>query len=161
MIAFEVPSLPQPDDPRAVLEQAAHEPPRSWRLEVPFAPAAKERPRTTVRGGRARTYTPSKTAAVEYAIRTWALAQGVRPLAGPLRLHVEAYLPRPTGHTRAQREQRYVSTRPDLDNLAKLALDALLGVAYADDGQVARIVAEKLYADPGAMPHWTIEVSML
>lgn len=33
--------------------------------------------------------------------------------------------------------------RPDLDNLVKLVLDALNGVAWADDGQVSHVIASK------------------
>lgn len=39
--------------------------------------------------------------------------------------------------------------RPDIDNLTKLVLDALNGVAYADDAQVIRLTATKRYGDQG------------
>lgn len=35
---------------------------------------------------------------------------------------------------------------PDLDKLARLVLDALTGIVYADDSQVAAIYASKVYA---------------
>lgn len=38
------------------------------------------------------------------------------------------------------------TVRPDLDNLVKLVLDALNGVAYADDSQIVRIHAFKKYS---------------
>lgn len=37
------------------------------------------------------------------------------------------------------------TTRPDADNLAKGVKDALNGLAYDDDAQVVRLVAEKAY----------------
>ena len=37
------------------------------------------------------------------------------------------------------------TARPDLDNLSKLVLEALTGVAYADDSQVAQLVATKAW----------------
>ena len=47
------------------------------------------------------------------------------------------------------------ATRPDLDKLVRSTLDGLrMGRAYADDGQVAHLVAEKVYCaagDQGAM----------
>jgi Holliday junction resolvase RusA-like endonuclease len=39
--------------------------------------------------------------------------------------------------------------RPDIDNLEKAVLDALNGVAWKDDTQVARVVKEKTYGTEG------------
>ena len=36
------------------------------------------------------------------------------------------------------------ATRPDVDNLCKLVMDALNGVAWKDDGQVAMLLAVKI-----------------
>lgn len=38
-------------------------------------------------------------------------------------------------------------TKPDLDNVAKVILDALNGIAYHDDSQVSRLLIEKRYAE--------------
>lgn len=35
------------------------------------------------------------------------------------------------------------TVKPDVDNIAKTVLDALNGVAYADDSQVVRLVVNK------------------
>ena len=40
--------------------------------------------------------------------------------------------------------------RPDIDNLAKLVLDALNGIAHSDDKQVVKLVAHKLIDTVGA-----------
>ena len=47
------------------------------------------------------------------------------------------------------------ATRPDLDNLTKLVLDALTesGVAFADDGQVAILQVRKRHARAGEDAH--------
>lgn len=37
--------------------------------------------------------------------------------------------------------------RPDLDNLQKAVLDALNGIAWADDSQIVRITAKKEYTE--------------
>lgn len=37
--------------------------------------------------------------------------------------------------------------RPDLDKLIRAVLDGLTGVAYEDDGQVIKLVAQKQYGD--------------
>jgi len=46
--------------------------------------------------------------------------------------------------------------RPDLDNYLKFYLDALHGVAYADDCMVTQIIAEKIFSPT---PHVHIEAS--
>jgi Holliday junction resolvase RusA-like endonuclease len=45
----------------------------------------------------------------------------------------------------------YHTSATDLDKLVRLVLDALTGIVYRDDAQVAQIVATKQYGDaPGA-----------
>jgi Holliday junction resolvase RusA-like endonuclease len=56
---------------------------------------------------------------------------------------------RPKGHSKARRSKSEPKiSRPDIDNLCKLVLDALNGVAYNDDGQVCVLLAEKRYIGP-------------
>ena len=38
--------------------------------------------------------------------------------------------------------------RPDIDNVVKIALDALNGVMFEDDAQVYQVTAHKKYGDP-------------
>lgn len=47
---------------------------------------------------------------------------------------------------RAARGLLRCTVRPDLDNLSKLVLDALNGVAYMDDAQIVKLRAKKLYS---------------
>ena len=114
--------------------------PACLRMTVDGCPVPKGRPRF----GRGRTYTPAKTRAAERTIKLLALAAGWRPLPGRLAVHVAFYLP---DHRRV-----------DLDNLVKI-LDALNGVAWADDAQVATLEAEKHLGDP--LPRTEIEVLRL
>jgi len=53
------------------------------------------------------------------------------------------------------------STYPDLDKLARAAMDALTGVAYADDGQVVKMILWKRYCAPGEVPGAQIWVERL
>lgn len=112
------PSLP-PTDPLIVVPGA------SWAFVVAGNPVPKERPRV-VRGG---TYTPMRTLAAEHAISTAARLAGCHPTHAPIWLSVRFY--------------RSTHRRCDLDNLAKTVLDALNGVAYADDSQVIQLEAYK------------------
>lgn len=75
------------------------------------------------------------------------------PLAGPLGVRLVFYLSRPKSHYRSGASAGtlkaaapvHVATRPDVDKLARAVLDALTGVAFTDDGQVAELVCSKLY----------------
>ena len=40
-------------------------------------------------------------------------------------------------------------TAPDVDKLARAVLDALSGIAIRDDAQVVRLLAEKMWGEPG------------
>ena len=84
---------------------------------VPGRPRAKARPRVTGRG----TYTPAITRDAQTRVAAFALAAGARPVTTPVGMMVEFLTDR---------------RKVDLDNLGKLVMDALIGVAYVDDSQV-------------------------
>jgi Holliday junction resolvase RusA-like endonuclease len=74
---------------------------------------------------------------------------------GPIQVALEFVLPRPESRTtkRGDNVREWHDRRPDCDNLAKAALDALKGVAWHDDSQIARLAVAKVMAsateDPG------------
>lgn len=115
----------------------------------------KDRPRITRTG---HAYTPEATKAYEERIR-WAwrgATQGkLPPLEGPVAVTLKAYHPIPQSTPKAKRarmlsgELRPV-VKPDVDNVVKIALDALNGLAYIDDKQVVALAAEKHYTEGGA-----------
>jgi Holliday junction resolvase RusA-like endonuclease len=79
----------------------------------------------------------------------------------PVRLVLHFSLPRPQ---RLQTKKwlgvsLWHTTRPDLDKLERAVKDALTGVCYDDDGQVAQMVSEKCYVDANEAPcvHVTVE----
>ena len=86
---------------------------------------------------------------------------GSGPLAGPVRVSLAFFTPRPKGHFRTGRFAAILrdgapgrpAGRPDLDKLARAVLDGLTaGGAWKDDSQVVVLVAEKLYRPmPGCM----------
>ena len=127
------------------------------RFEVPGQPVAKGRPRVAVIGGRARAYTPAKTvnyeASVAYAGKDAMV--GKEPLDGPLALTVFAHFLTPK---RGKKEGDYHTGRPDADNVLKAAADALNGIVWRDDAQVASAQIIKTYANT---PKLVIEVRAL
>ena len=119
---------------------------------VPGEPVPKARPRFTMQGGKARTYTPTSSAAYETTIGLLAhaamRAQGIaEPLAGALHVQVQAFFPVPHSWSKKRKAAAsWHASRPDLDNVVKSALDGLNRVAFADDGQVASVYATKAYS---------------
>lgn len=96
------------------------------RLTIPGEPFAKQRPRARPLGkGRVTIYTPPETVQAEAKISTlWMFT------------HPD-YVPDPEARYGVSATfYRYAKYRRDQDNLLKLVLDALNGLAWADDYQV-------------------------
>lgn len=103
----------------------------------------KGRPRFT-RGG--RPYTPKATRDYEAAIReAYESAPGrpSEPLSGPIAVSIITHrqLPKSTPKSVIREPDTH---KPDADNVAKVVLDALNGVAWDDDAQVVRLTVSKL-----------------
>ena len=128
------------------------------RITVPGQPQGKGRARVCLRGGYARAYTPDSTAAYENLIK---LAYGNRGISVvPVELAVTAYYRIPKAFSKKKRNEALSGhmrpqTKPDIDNVVKVVCDALNKVAYNDDTQVVKIVAEKYY---GETPGIVIEI---
>ena len=108
-------------------------------LEVDIMPKGKERPRFTANG---HVYTPDAQAEHERAIRrAWMDRWGMEPVSSkcPVAVIVSFSKPLP----KSVRQPRPWIIKPDIDNLAKSVLDALNGVAYADDAQIVKLQAVK------------------
>ena len=110
-------------------------------------------------------YTPTATREAEFRIaQAWREAYpSVPPAAGPVALNITVVRGRPQSHFGTGRNAgalkrgapRLVTVKPDIDNYLKTVLDALNGVAYADDGKVATISGVKVW---GESEHWEIMV---
>ena len=82
----------------------------------------------------------------------------LEPLVGPLELRAIFVFPRPKAHFGTGRNAgrlkpsapSIVSTKPDLDKLVRAVGDALTGIVYRDDSQLAIVHAEKHYGTPCA-----------
>lgn len=55
-------------------------------------------------------------------------------------------------------DEIYPTIKPDTDNIAKIILDSLNGIAYKDDKQVIRLQVEKRYAEEPSVSVWISEV---
>lgn len=127
--------------------------PPSICFTVAAPPRAKARARTSFRHSKLRFYTPPATTEFEDAVRAAAstVVAGALPIIGPVDVHMIVRLApcnsTSKGRARAMIEGQIVPSKaPDIDNIAKAVLDGCKGVAFADDRQVIRLVAEKTYA---------------
>jgi len=119
-----------------------------YEFVVPIRPAGKARARVT-RSGR-QTYTPTKTTKAEGVIRLFAASAGVRPIEGPVSLTVDCLFDPPRSWSKKRRREAIEGAcnhigKPDADNVGKLVADALNGIAYKDDSQVAELIVRKAY----------------
>lgn len=117
---------------------------------MPGEPRGKGRPRVTRNG----TYTDSETKAYEQKIIAYyrkTFGGYTWPDEAFISVKVIAYYPIPKSATKAakaamQAGKMFPSRKPDIDNVLKVVLDALNGVAYKDDSRVVRVEAEKRYS---------------
>lgn len=135
---------------------------REVMFSVPFV-IGKARPQVTIHG----TYTPAKTRQAEQAIRE-AYEQAVADKGGTvddyrapahesvsLRIETQRPLPESRKKSMSTEPDTY---KPDADNVAKLVLDALNDVAWADDAQVDELVVSKGYRYRGTSERTTVRV---
>lgn len=123
---------------------------------VQGAPCGKARARTvrSAATGRTVSYTPEKTAAYEDLVRAEYLAQCKNEYLGEkteIDVTIDAYYKIPervNNWQRAQMERDMArpTKKPDCDNIAKIILDALNGIAYRDDAQVVTLRVGKRYS---------------
>ncbi|QKO02977.1 RusA-like Holliday junction resolvase [Gordonia phage TZGordon] len=89
---------------------------------------------------------------VHAAARRAFAASRFEPFTGPVDVRLDFIMPRPKSAPKTK--QIPAVKRPDVDKLARAVLDALTGVAFADDSQVVELHARKqlhfqLPAGPG------------
>ena len=124
--------------------------------KIDITPVAKARPRVTMVGGRARAYTPKKSADYELHI---ALGWAHERQSDAVRLDIVFGMPIPQSWSKKQQDAAasgllLPSKKPDIDNLIKAVMDALNGVAYDDDNQVIELSAKKVYAPEPYVAIW-------
>jgi Holliday junction resolvase RusA-like endonuclease len=130
-------------------------------FEIMGEPVGKGRPKFSSRGGFARAYTPKKTTDYEKKVRECYLDQIGTKFECALRVEITAFYPIPKSTSKKNRvkmlrDEIRCTKKPDIDNIAKIILDALNGVAYEDDKQVVSIEVNKMY---GQVPK--VAVSLL
>lgn len=110
-------------------------------FEVSGKVLGKARHRFRRTGG---TYTPATTRMYEGAVRRAYIAAGGEMIDGAVHIDFEAVTGIQKSATKKQQAARLMGDelslkKPDIDNIEKIVLDALNGVAYADDSSVVSV----------------------
>jgi Holliday junction resolvase RusA-like endonuclease len=125
-------------------------------LTIPGRPVGKGRPRTTKTG---HIYTPPKTENYEAYVRLlWIQEFGHDVMFPECAVGVQVFVnmapPKSTSKKKRQDMlDHYIwpTKKPDADNVAKIVCDALNGLAYGDDKQIAALLVLKGYAEADAV----------
>lgn len=121
------------------------------RFTVTGNPKGKDRPRFSTFRGMMRTYSSKATVDYEKDVKTSYLHSysNAPMLEGALQAEINAYylIPKstPKKNIPVMLEENKVTKKPDCDNIAKIILDALNGIAYDDDKQVTTLIVKKHY----------------
>lgn len=117
-------------------------------------PTGKGRPRFARRGAFVSTYTPEKTINYENLVKMSFLQKYQEPtlIDEPVIVGIKAYFGMPKSTSVKKREKmlrgKIVPTKkPDMDNIAKIILDSLNGLAYLDDKQVVLLTVWKRFSE--------------
>lgn len=110
------------------------------------APKGKGRPRMTKSG---HVYTPQQTIDYEEKVRiAWKKSAKGRKMTGALSVEILVFFETPKSWSMKKKTEmmgKFAEKKPDIDNIAKIILDALNKLAYHDDSQVVAISCQKMW----------------
>lgn len=120
---------------------------------IPGEPRGKQRPKFARTAKGVMTYTPDQTTNYENLVKISYMEQhGRTKLTGAIDAHIIGQFPIPKSTSKRRRKMMidgeiHHTKKIDCDNLAKIILDALNGIAYDDDKQVCFLQVEKIYSE--------------
>lgn len=108
----------------------------------------KARPRIC----RGHAFTPKDTVQYEKLVRNCYKQQDGRYLEGPIKALIIAYYKIPKSYSKKRVQAirdglEKPTKKPDADNIGKIILDSLNGIAYKDDSQIVEIRVIKRYTE--------------
>ena len=108
----------------------------------------KARPRVC----RGHAFTPKDTVQYEKLVRECYQKQDGRYLEGSVRALIIAYYKIPKSYSKKRVQAirdglEQPTKKPDADNIAKIILDSLNGIAYKDDSQIIELSVIKIYTE--------------
>ena len=116
-------------------------------------PQYKKRPKFSSYNKFFRVYTPQETLDYENLVKYEYIQQCDKYYPEEeLTIEIKAYftIPKNTSKIKTQKMingEIRPTKKPDIDNIAKVILDALNGVAYKDDTQIVELIIKKYYSD--------------
>ena len=123
-----------------------------YEFEVPGKITGKGRPR--INTTTAIAYTPTKTKEYEELVKQYFIIKNrcAKPLEGRLEVTIRAHFGIPKNTSKKQKEEMLNNNispvkKPDIDNIAKIILDALNKLAFNDDNQITKLSIEKVYSE--------------
>ena len=136
------------------------------KLEILGEPMGKQRPRFSTYNGFVKTHTPKETTNYESKV-VFDYKQQHQEMffnhGSQISAHIIAYFQIPKSHYKYHKKTNTIdldkageqmrdnlicpTKKPDCDNIAKICLDALNGIAYPDDSQIVELVVEKRYSE--------------
>lgn len=132
-------------------------------LVINEIPKPQPRPRITVRGKYAHAYEPKSITEYKRLVANKYRSEYKQqlPLIGALSVDISFYRPVQKSISKIERKRRLLgeslpTVKPDIDNYVKAILDALNGLAFQDDSQIAVLYARKIYSD---RPRTEIEIT--
>lgn len=94
-------------------------------------------------------FTPKKQASYRELIQSIARGKIPQPIDGPVHLDIIAKFQVAPSWSHQKKQDHYGqphTQKPDIDNVEKMVMDALNGIAWQDDKQVAFSVADKIWS---------------
>ena len=123
-----------------------------YEFEVPGKVVGKGRPRLNTYTG--VVYTPNKTKDYETLIEQYFLLKypKFKILEGRIKVSIIAYFDIPKSTKKSDIEPMLnneisPTKKPDIDNIAKIVLDAMNKFAFKDDTQITKLEVEKKYGN--------------
>lgn len=121
-------------------------------FEIEGKPVGKGRPRFRRMGNFVQTYTPTATAEYEKLVRLRFQNAGGVVTDKPVKIEIVAFFAPPKSVRKKDKIEMLANRilpekKPDVDNVAKIILDALNKIAYKDDAQVVELSVKKLYSE--------------
>lgn len=123
-----------------------------YEFEVPGKIIGKGRPRLNSYTG--CVYTPTRTKDYETLVEQYFLLKYPRykPFEGRVNVEINAFFEIPKSTNKTDKELMLdnkinPTKKPDIDNIVKIILDAMNGVAFRDDTQITKLSVEKTYAE--------------
>lgn len=122
-----------------------------YEFEVPGKIIGKGRPRLNSYTG--AVYTPTRTKDYETLVEQYFLLKYPRytPIEGRVQVEINANFEVPKSAKKADKELMLENKinptkKPDIDNIVKIVLDAMNGIAFKDDTQITKLQVEKTYS---------------